>query len=148
MTSPRPWMGRWSKTSQPSSCRCRCEERAENAGHEEEADLLLSQPQRLAEGGRKAAAELDRRSFASGRPAEQVRRHRSDEHQRCHAQGHATTWLVDLLHDQVVATFYGSAETMVKQTNCGAAHWQQEQQPRMRETSSRGGIKAPEESGT
>ena len=71
----------------------------------------------------------------------------TDEDGRCHPQRDAAAWRMDLLDDQVIATFDALSHPMVEQPDHKAAQRQEEQQPRMRETGARRDIEAPQEGG-
>ena len=100
-------------------------------------DLIQAEP--AADGAGDAAAHLHRRPFASGRPAEQMRDDRADQHQRRHPARHAAARLVDLLHDEVCCPLRPTCQRLIQQPDPDARHGEQEQQPR----DSRSGVGGP-----
>jgi hypothetical protein len=132
--------------SKHRACQGRAEHRAEarrDAGHQQDANTGCIETEQAGDGTGETAAELHGGSLASRRAAEQMRRDRAKEHQRCHAERYATPGLMDLLDNQIVAGFDRAPGVMIEKRDGCPAHGQEIQQPRMIEAGLCSGIEAP-----
>jgi hypothetical protein len=128
----------------------RSEHRTEPGGHsahQQQAAPAAGQPEPVDEAMGEASAQLDRRSFAPRRAAEQMGDQRAQHDQRRHGQRHPRARLVNLVEDEVVAPFRPRAEPAIEPGHPGPAQRQPPEQPWRGKAHPRDRIERPEEPG-
>ena len=121
-----------------------CAETGGNARGEKHAGIFPGEFELFCHKLGEAAANLDSCAFAAGRSAEKVGDDGGDKDHWGHTGGHAATWFMDLIHDQVVTGFGIFAHEFIEGEDKDAGEWKEEEQPGMVEAEADGFVKQPE----